>query len=91
MDCSPPGSSVHGDSPDKNPGVGCPVLLQGIFPTMGPNPNHFTSPTLAGEFFTTSAPGKHPDSEWLDQKVLYKEQYFTTGIVKEEPQEVLVS
>ena len=23
MDCSPPGSSVHGDSPGKNAGVGC--------------------------------------------------------------------
>ena len=33
MDCSPPGSSVHGDSPGKNTGVGCHVLLQGIFPT----------------------------------------------------------
>ena len=27
MDCSPPGSSVHGDSPDKNTGVGCHALL----------------------------------------------------------------
>ena len=38
MDCSPPGSSVHGDSPDKNTGVGCHILLQGIFPTQGSNP-----------------------------------------------------
>ena len=35
---SPPGSSVHGDSPDKNTGVGCHALLQGIFPTQGSNP-----------------------------------------------------
>ena len=35
MYCSPPGSSVHGDSPGKNPGVGCHFLLQGIFPTQG--------------------------------------------------------
>ena len=33
MDGSPPGSSVHGDSPGKNTGVGCHALLQGIFPT----------------------------------------------------------
>ena len=33
MDCSPPGPSIHGNSPDKNPGVGCHALLQGIFPT----------------------------------------------------------
>ena len=38
MDCSPPGSSVHGDSPGKNTGVGCHVLLQGTFPTQGLNP-----------------------------------------------------
>ena len=30
MDCSPSGSSVHGDSPGKNIGVGCHALLQGI-------------------------------------------------------------
>ena len=38
MDCSPPGSSVFGDSPGKNYGVGCHALLQGIFPTQGSNP-----------------------------------------------------
>ena len=35
MDCSPPDSSVHGDSPVKNTGVGCHVLLQGISLTQG--------------------------------------------------------
>ena len=38
LDCSLPGSSVRGDSPGKNTGVGCHVLLQGIFPTQVPNP-----------------------------------------------------
>ena len=38
MDCNPPGSSVHGDSPSKNTEVGCHFLLQGIFPTQGSNP-----------------------------------------------------
>ena len=33
MECSLPGSSVHGDSPGKNAGVCCHALLQGIFPT----------------------------------------------------------
>ena len=37
MDSSLPGSSVHGDSPGKNTGVGCHALLQGIFPTQGWN------------------------------------------------------
>ena len=43
VDCSPPGSSVHGDSPGKNTGVGYHALLQGIFPTQGSNlgpPHH---------------------------------------------------
>ena len=33
MDCNPAGSSVHGNSPDKNTGVGSQSLLQGIFLT----------------------------------------------------------
>ena len=51
-DCSLPGSSVHGDSPGKNTGVGaflvaqmvkstgvgCDALPQVIFPTQGLNP-----------------------------------------------------
>ena len=36
---SPPGSSLHGDSPGRNTGVGCHALLQGIFPTQGSNPD----------------------------------------------------
>ena len=34
-DCSPPGSSIHRDSPGKNTRVGCHALLQGIFLTQG--------------------------------------------------------
>ena len=37
MDCSPPGSSVNGNFPGKNTGVGCHFFLQGIFPTQGLN------------------------------------------------------
>ena len=38
MDCSPPGSSVHEDSPGKDTGEGCHALFQQIFPTQGSNP-----------------------------------------------------
>ena len=38
MDGSLPDSSVHGDSPGKNTGVGCHDLLQVIFPTQRLNP-----------------------------------------------------
>ena len=37
MDSSPPGCSVHGESPGKNTGVGIHALLWGIFPTKGLN------------------------------------------------------
>ena len=35
MDCSPTGSSIHGDSSGKSTGVRCHALLPGIFPTQG--------------------------------------------------------
>ena len=38
MDCSPPGSSVRGDSLGKNTGVGFHAPFQRIFPTQGRNP-----------------------------------------------------
>ena len=40
MDCSPPGSSIHGIFQTKNTGVGCHFLVQGIFSTQGSHP-HF--------------------------------------------------
>ena len=55
MDCSPPGSSVYGDSPGKNTGVGCHALLQGIFPTQGSNPR---SPALQVDSLLSEPPGK---------------------------------
>ena len=36
--CSPQDSSLHGDSPGKNTGVGRHALLQGIFSNQGLNP-----------------------------------------------------
>ena len=53
MDCSLPGSSVHGESLGKNTGMGCHDLLQGIFPTQGLNLHLLC---LLVEFFTTSTP-----------------------------------
>ena len=38
MDCSPPGSSVHGDSPGKNGGVGLPFPLLGGLAAPGIEP-----------------------------------------------------
>ena len=55
MDYNPPGSSVHGDSPGKNTGVGSHALLQGIFPTPGIKPR---SPTLQVDSLPSEPPGK---------------------------------
>jgi len=49
MDCSPPGTSIHGNSPGKNTGVGSHALLQGIFLTQGSNPGF---PALQVDSFT---------------------------------------
>ena len=55
MDCSPPVSSVHRDSPGKNTAVGCHALLQGIFPTLG---LLRLGDRVAGGFFTAEPLGK---------------------------------
>ena len=57
MDYSLPGSSVHGDSPDKITGVGCHALLQGIFPTQGSNPCLLCL-LHSDRLFTAETPGK---------------------------------
>ena len=48
VDCSPPGSAVHGESLSKNTRVGCHALLQGIFPTR----DQTQVSRIAGGFFT---------------------------------------
>ena len=55
MDCSPPGSSVHGDFPGKNTGVGSHFLLQGDLPNPGLEPR---SPTLQADSLLSEPPGK---------------------------------
>ena len=55
MDYSPLGSSVHGDSPGKNTGVGSRSLLQGIFPTQGSNSG---LPHCMWIFLSSEAPEK---------------------------------
>ena len=59
MDCSPPGSSVLGDSPGKNIGVGFHALLQGNLPSPGIEPG---SPALQADSLPADLPGKPSDS-----------------------------
>ena len=55
MDCSPPGSFVHGDSPGKNTGVGLPFPPLGDLPKPGTDPR---SPTLQADSLPSESPGK---------------------------------
>ena len=54
----PPGSSVRGDSPGQNIGVGCHAFLQRISPTQGSNPDTPAAPALQADSFTTGPLGK---------------------------------
>ena len=56
-DCSPPGSSVLGDSPGKNTGMGCHSFCQKIFATKGLVANP-CNPPLQVDSLPTEPPGK---------------------------------
>ena len=59
IDCSLPGSSVHGDSPGKNTGVSCHALFQGIFPTQVSNPDSANAESaLQADSLPSKSPGK---------------------------------
>ena len=58
MDCSPPDSSVSGDSPGKNTGVGCHALLQGIFLTQESIGGGGVSSALQADSLPVELPGK---------------------------------
>ena len=69
MDCSPPGSSVHGDSPSKTTGMGCHVLIQGIFLTQGSNPRllclmHWQAGSLPLTLLVILHSSNNNDSSW---------------------------
>ena len=55
------------DSPEKNTGVGCHALLQGIFPTPGLKSESLTSPALEAGSLLLVPPGK-PHVPWLIPK-----------------------
>ena len=92
VDCSQSGSSVHGDSPGKNTGVGYHALLQGIFPTQGLNPglphcrwilyhlNHFreahTNDKHATKFFFDEC-----DYLWTEYRDELRDNFFVRSPV----------
>ena len=75
MDCSLPGSSVHGDSPGKNNGVGCHALLQGSSQS-----RDWTQVShIAGGFFTISATREAPLSTKAKYVYVLCPNYSTPG------------
>ena len=74
MDCNLSGSSFHGDSPDKNTGVGCHTLLQGYFPNPGIEPR---SPTFQVDCLPAEPPGK-PNSMLSIINVIILNYYCVT-------------
>ena len=82
VDCSPSGSSVHGDSPSKNTGVGCHALLQGIFSTQGLNPGR--SPTWQADSLPSELPGK-PKNTGVGSLSLLQGIFPTPKIEPESP------
>ena len=65
MDCSPPGSSVHGFSRQEY--WSCQALLQQISQSRDQTHVSFCLPALAGGFLTTSATWEAPAEELLLQ------------------------
>ena len=92
MDCSLPCSSVHGDSPGKNTGMGSHAFLQQIFPTQSldwKDPFFFTSepPGKLGEFTLVMNLVLHPNelgykfllqNELKTKKLIYIHKIFNT-------------
>ena len=60
-----PSSSVHGDSPGKNTGVGCHALLQGDLPNSGTKPRF---PALQVDSLPSEPPGKPSGFPWPPPK-----------------------
>ena len=85
MDCSPPGSSVHWDSPAKNTGVGSHALPPGDLPDTGIERVSLVSPAFAA--LTTSATWEArslslPSVKWVPE--LIQQAWLDCGALRQE-------
>ena len=64
VNCSPPGSSVHGVLQARIPGVGCQALLQGIFQTQGWNSHLLLLLHWQVGSLPLAPPGKPKRAKW---------------------------
>ena len=62
MDCSPPGSSIHGSSPHKYTEVGGHAHLQGSFPTQVSNPGLKLMSASQADSLLSEPPGKRKNT-----------------------------
>ena len=76
MDCSPPGSSVHGISQVRIL-ERIAIFFSGNLPDPRIEPESPTSPALTGRFFTTEPPGKSPSPPVIPIKT--KEDFPSAG------------
>ena len=83
MDWSPPGSSVHGDSPGKRTGVGCHFLLQGIFLTQGSNPPVLNLLHLQACSLPLVPPTWHALTNWILTTPLFEISFIITPFMEE--------
>ena len=77
MDCSPPGSSVHGTFPGKNTGMGC-HSPPGDLPDPGIEP---VSPALAGGFFTAEPAGEPTVVHEKERKISFLPRDGSSGLL----------
>ena len=76
MDCSLPGSSVHGDSRGKNTGMSCHALFQESFLTQGSNPHLFCQLLWRVGSLPLAPPGKPIYLSILIQMTNFQPQSF---------------
>ena len=87
MDYSQPGSSGHGILQDKNTGVGCHFLLQGMFPAEESNLGFLCLLHWQVGSLPLAPPGKSYQSEWPSSKKKKNLQTINAGedVEKREP------
>ena len=83
MDCSLPGSSVHGDSPGKNTGVSFHALLQRIFPIQGLNPGLLHCRWILYQLSYQGSPrlDQVELNAFQDESILSKAWYLSLGTI----------
>ena len=84
MDCSPPGSSVHGIFQARILQIGillCP--LPGDLPNPGIEPRSLTSPSLAGRFFPTRCHLGSPKNKVHNPKFSPQDPKNKTAVTRE--------